>query len=92
MEEQVGMSCGTCEVPELIDNEDIWSCVVFESFEESGSDAVLSEVIEESVCGNKEGGESFFDGVLSDVFCDHRLTGSVSSDKEDVGSRRYKVE
>ena len=77
LKEQVSRALVVREIADLVDAQDLWLGVVFESSIESSGRVLRSEIYEHFGGFDKQGGVSVVDRLMKDVLCDHALAQSV---------------
>ena len=85
LEEEVGVAVVVVEVPHLVDREELRSGEATQTPGERGVGVLSGELMEHVRGGGESGGEAVEDGVVEEVFDQHRLADSVRTDEYDVG-------
>ena len=85
LEEEVGVAVVVVEVAHLIDREKLRSGEAAQPPGKGCVGVLGGEFMEHVRGGGESGGEAVEDGVMEEVFDQHRLADSVRTDEDDVG-------
>ena len=85
LEEEVGIAVVVVEVSDLIDREKLRAGEAAQSPSQGCVGVLSGELVEHVRGGGEAGGEAVEDGVVEEVFDQHRLADTVRTDEHDVG-------